>query len=365
MTKVRSPTIPIAVAVALAIGACTPDGGGPEDDGRGVERERPQITEPVLAPPSPGFGAIQTELRCEGGLGGVSCETPGGEATRTIIGGQGTNLWLTSSNPAHVPAIDMDEDGWEGQLRANVTIQNLMRYTMLAPIDVFFFTDPLVTAGAGGDTIEHCPADCGLETCPAPEYGFFDSSQRAYYSYDETLMRGDVSAELTWCFDIETADHHSFHYSFSVLVSAELDPEMDGFDPVEQESRRYEEEGWFVYVHEGVNAPGDVLRLVLYSYGEELQPGTYHVEDDTNLAECEVCILIYLFDEEGEIERRFFANSHGTVTVTQAGGIGDVYAGDISDASLVEWDVDADAPLGGGDVWDVEEYSWSTVLAAE
>jgi DNA/RNA endonuclease G (NUC1) len=159
-------------------------------------------------------GALQA-LVCTASVStrALSCETPppAGGARTQIVGGQNTNLKLTSSNVSYTPV--------DSTFSFDVTVQNLMPEKMgttdgvnAAPagIRVFFASGPIVTGGSGAAFVAN-----------ADDQGTFTSTGQNYFQYDEVLATNQVSSSRNWQLHI---DPSVSTFSFVVYVAADLQP---------------------------------------------------------------------------------------------------------------------------------------------
>lgn len=159
----------------------------------------------------PGPPPVQAALQCQMDVRSetLTC-TPVSAApgvTATIIGGQGTNVRLTSSGTSY--------DGATGILRTDVTVQNLMAQALgtadgafPAPegVRVFFHTGPTVTEGSGSVTVANADGE-----------GVFTAAGQKYFQYAGLLAPGATSAAREWRFDVPLT---ATHFVFSVYVAA-------------------------------------------------------------------------------------------------------------------------------------------------
>lgn len=168
-------------------------------------------TSAVKSAPEPQGPALQRlECRATVRTGQVSCGLPQGvDADPMLIGGQGVNVQLASSN--------IVSSG--GVFSVDVTVQNLIPEALGTPdgvtldttgIRVFFLTGPSTTVGSGSVTVAN--AD-GTET--------FTAAGQPYFQYSEVLSTNEVSGAKTWQFAFD-AGVESF--AFTVAVSAEVQP---------------------------------------------------------------------------------------------------------------------------------------------
>lgn len=143
----------------------------------------------------------------------VSCETPppAGGVRATVIGGQNTNVKLTSSNVSYTPLDSI--------FSFDVTVQNLLPEKMgttdgVNPdpdgIRVFFASGPNVTGGAGGASLAN-----------ADDLDSFNGSVQYYFQYDEVLATNQVSSPRNWQLRI---DPTVSTFSFVVYVATDLQP---------------------------------------------------------------------------------------------------------------------------------------------
>jgi hypothetical protein len=142
--------------------------------------------------------------------GTVSCSSPlPAGPSLAILGGQDDYLRLTSSN---VTAVN-------GIFQFEVTVQNLLPEAMGTPdgvtpdtagINVFFFGDPVVTAGTGTVTVAN---EDGSHEYMGPD--------QPYFRYNQVLVKDQVSAPRTWQLAYAPGVQT---FTFRVLVVAELQP---------------------------------------------------------------------------------------------------------------------------------------------
>ncbi|HEU0054678.1 MAG TPA: hypothetical protein VFQ39_15940 [Longimicrobium sp.] len=182
-----------------------------------------RATAPDLAePPAEAVAALQCTARV--GAATVTCApldggpslsvSPGGGARRLIVGGQGVNVRLTSSNVAY--------DAATGTFSADVTVQNLLpealgtgdRWTTLTGVRVFFHQEPAVTGGGG--TVEVANPD---------GEGLFTGSRQPYFAWDEVLPPNAVSSPKRWRWNVGPG---VAEFSFQLYVDADREDEGDG-----------------------------------------------------------------------------------------------------------------------------------------
>ena len=169
-----------------------------------------RIAAPEVKPPPP-EGRVLQSLECSADVRGrsVACAEPAaalGGARGDIIGGQGTNVRLASSDVTYDPAARV--------FRMNATIQNLMEgYTIgtydgegVAGIRVFFHVQPVVTAGAGEVGIANHD---GEQVFMAPDEPF--------YNYAALLPEGATTPPREWRFSVPPGVER---FVFSVYLEA-------------------------------------------------------------------------------------------------------------------------------------------------
>jgi DNA/RNA endonuclease G (NUC1) len=165
---------------------------------------------PVAVPPS----AVQA-LACTARLDlrSVSCASPAaaGGVRATIVGGQHTNLDLTSSNVSYTAA--------DSTFRFDVTIRNLLPEAIgtadgvnLDPegIRVFFAAGPTVTGGTGSASVLN-----------ADDQATFTGTNQPYFQYDTMLVTNQVSAPRQWQLHV---DPSVTTFTFTLYVSTSLQP---------------------------------------------------------------------------------------------------------------------------------------------
>jgi hypothetical protein len=147
---------------------------------------------PRVAPDGPPSSAIQA-FRCSGNTSArtLSCQpataTAGGPSA-VLIGGQNTNIKLTSSNVAY--------NGGTEIFSFDVTVQNLMNEAIGTPdgtvadpegIQVFFANGPSVTSGTGSISVAN-----------ADGTGTFTGANQPYFAYTQILAKNAVSGAKNW-----------------------------------------------------------------------------------------------------------------------------------------------------------------------
>lgn len=161
-----------------------------------------------LAPAAPP-AAVQA-LECSADVRGraLDCGDPGaslGGASGSIIGGQGVNVRLTSTNVAY--------DSLAGVFRMDVTIQNLMDGTLgsydgvnVAGIRIFFHAGPTVVAGTGEVSVSNTDGE-----------QIFLGPDEVFFNYAGMLAPDEVSAPRQWRFDVPDEVER---FSFTVYLEA-------------------------------------------------------------------------------------------------------------------------------------------------
>lgn len=161
---------------------------------------------------NPLVGLQVLDCKANVALASVSCSRPLMSGPNlNIVGGQNTNVRLTSSN--------VTADGGTGIFQFEVTVQNLLNEAMGTPdgvtldtagISVFFFQGPTVTSGTG--TVAVANADGTRE---------FNAPNQPFFRYNEILSKDEVSAVKTWQL---VYDPGVQTFTFRVYVAAELQP---------------------------------------------------------------------------------------------------------------------------------------------
>jgi hypothetical protein len=141
--------------------------------------------------PQPRVDALQ-QFDCVGSISGsVSCKPASGgdgHGTAVIIGGQNSNLKLTSSNVSYNSGTEI--------YQFDVTVQNLMNEAIGTPdgtvadpegIQVFFNSGPTTTSGTGEITVAN-----------ADGTGTFTNTNQPFFAYHQILAKNAVSSAKTW-----------------------------------------------------------------------------------------------------------------------------------------------------------------------
>ena len=126
-----------------------------------------------------------------------------------VVGGQGTNVELSSTNVSY--------DGTAGIFQADVTVQNLLAQILGTPdgsavtgVKVFFYSGPTVVSGSGSVSVAN--AD-GVAT--------FTGTFQPYFLYNQTLETGQRSRVKTWEWSVPST---VVQFTFAVLVDAAAAP---------------------------------------------------------------------------------------------------------------------------------------------
>jgi dipeptidyl aminopeptidase/acylaminoacyl peptidase len=194
----------LAPAAALFAAGCS-DAPAPLDP--------PAPTPPAVQPP-PGGGAALAGLECTARVraGTVSCEPAQprtGAAANRIIGGQGVNLRIATSNVSY--------DSVTHVFAADFTVQNLLVNRLGTPdgstvtgIRVFFHSGPTATAGSGS-----------IEVLNPTGTGTFTAANQPFYHYNQVLTLNAVSAPSRWEWDVPPS---VTSFAFTLYVQAPVLP---------------------------------------------------------------------------------------------------------------------------------------------
>ena len=152
-------------------------------------------------------------LRC-GASGGPSfSRAPGGAPLGLIVGGQGTNVQLTSANARH--------DAGAGLFHADVSVQNLMPEALgtagwfsVSGVRVFVHSGPTTTDGSGA-----------VEVANADGERLFTGTDQPYFEYADVLLPNAVSAPRTWTFRV---DPGVVSFAFTLYVEADREDQDPG-----------------------------------------------------------------------------------------------------------------------------------------
>lgn len=189
---------PLAAVAALLVAACSDTGTGP-----GAE------TLPSAAPPAT-LQSVQCTAEIRAGT--IACQavpTLSGQARGAIIGGQGTNVRLRSTDLTYTPADSL--------LSFNVTVENLLPEALgtvdgvtldSARVRVFFAEGPTASGEAGGTATVH----------NADGTGTFLGAEQPYFQYDEILAANDTSLPRRWEIKVNP---EATSVTFGVYVAAQ------------------------------------------------------------------------------------------------------------------------------------------------
>src|SRR2546426_7805228 len=157
----------------------------------------------ITSAPARVLGSSDRVVTCQGDVGArtLSCgmssapaavRSSSGFSADLIVGGQNTNVLLTSTNVSYDQATQI--------FQADVTVQNLMTPTLGTPdgnsvsgVKVFFHAGPSVVSGSGAVTVAN-----------ADGAGTFTGTNQPYFLYGQTLPTGQVSAAKTWQWAVPT-----------------------------------------------------------------------------------------------------------------------------------------------------------------
>ena len=148
-------------------------------------------------------------LSCD--MSGAPVSGPGGSAVSPdlIVGGQGTNVQLSSTNVSYSAAT--------GIFQADVTVQNLMAQILGTPdgsavtgVKLFFSSGPTVVAGSGAVSVAN-----------ADGAGTFTGTFQPYFLYNQMLETGQRSSVKTWQWSTPST---VVRFSFLVLLDAAAAP---------------------------------------------------------------------------------------------------------------------------------------------
>jgi hypothetical protein len=182
------------LAALLALGAC---------------RDLPTASAPLQDTPAPAT-QDRVPLRCSVAVATrvVSCAAPlapRGIRSNIILGGQGLNVRLVSSNVSY--------DGGDRVFSFDVTVQNLLDQPMgtdgttATGVRVFFNSGPTATDGTGQVTVL------------TDSVGTFLAANQRYYKYDGAIQPRGVSQPQRWEFSLDAG---VLAFEFLVYVDAQL-----------------------------------------------------------------------------------------------------------------------------------------------
>lgn len=174
----------------------------------GACRDLPTTTAAGPAPPEPA-APKRAAFRCAVSVAALTFECRpdqgGGARGNLVVGGQGVNVRLVSSNTAY--------DAGTHVLSTQVTLQNLLDQPMgTNGVDstgsrVFFNDGPNVTSGSG------------FVTVIADSMGTFLATNQPYYPYPGVIAPRGVSQAVPWSFDVQGAVGS---FAFVVYVDTQL-----------------------------------------------------------------------------------------------------------------------------------------------
>jgi alpha-tubulin suppressor-like RCC1 family protein len=215
---------------------------------------------PVAADRAPEPEPVLQRLECAAHVGGASLTCGPGpglpdDVRATLIGGQNTNLRMTSSNVAY--------DSATGTFAADVSVQNLMPQAMgtadggtadPAGVRVFFHLGPVVTEGTGSVRVSN--AD-GEET--------FTAALQPFFRYEGIVPSGATSAVKRWKWQVEPTVRW---FMFTVYVDARLAPALAISEIMARPATTDEAAGeWFELYNAGVE-PVDLNGFTIASGGD-------------------------------------------------------------------------------------------------
>lgn len=185
-----------AAVLAAALAAACSDGGQPLAPAPSV----PGTPAAPVAAVRCSADVASLALTCDGGLQGARGDR--------IIGGQGVNVKLTSTNVVY--------DSVAQVFSADLTVQNLLIQRLGADgvsttgVRVFFHSGPTATSGTGAVSVAN-PDGVGL----------FTGSEQPYFEYAGSLGYQQVSAARNWKWSLPKTVGH---FDFTVYVSAPVVP---------------------------------------------------------------------------------------------------------------------------------------------
>jgi hypothetical protein len=195
-TGVRFARLPLAVIVAAALSACS-------------EQQPLAARDPSSTPATQTLQAFECAGSTSGTLSCREVRANHGQASGVLIGGQNSNLKLTSSNVSY--------DSGTGIFQFDVTVQNLMNEAIGTPdgtvpdpegIQVFFSSGPAVTSGTGSMAVAN-----------ADGTGTFTATNQPFFAYNQILAQNAVSSARTWQLQV-TGSVSTF--SFVVYVETDV-----------------------------------------------------------------------------------------------------------------------------------------------
>jgi hypothetical protein len=188
----RRPRLLLTLAVA-SLAACT-------------DRDPPSSPEAPLPLPPSAVAAMTCTVSVRAGT--LSCGAPGAgpDASAAVLGGQGTNVRLTSTG--------MSYDG-TSTFRMDVTLENLTGQALgtadgVTPspdgVRIFFFDGPAATGGDGPVAVANADGE-----------DIFTGPGQKYFQYDGILAPGETSGAREWLFTLPST---VTSFGFKVYVHA-------------------------------------------------------------------------------------------------------------------------------------------------
>jgi hypothetical protein len=193
---VRVARLPLAVIVAAALSACS-------------EQQPLAARDPSATPSTQALQAFECAGSTSGTLSCREVRANDGQGRGVLIGGQNSNVKLTSSNVSY--------NGGTGIFQFDVTVQNLMNEAIGTPdgtvadpdrIQVFFSSGPTVTSGTGSMAVAN-----------ADGTGTFTATNQPFFAYNQILAQNAVSSARTWQLQV-TGSVSTF--SFVVYVETDV-----------------------------------------------------------------------------------------------------------------------------------------------
>ncbi|MEP7001791.1 MAG: lamin tail domain-containing protein [bacterium] len=198
--RANTRTLLVALALASACGESVPFAPQPDP-----QPSLPSTVRPDLIALQCTVNAVARSFGCAP----VKSSSANGDY---IVGGQGINVLLTSSNVSYdVPTQT---------LGADVTVQNLLP-DALGTIDgttlsatgvrVFFDSDPVLTSGSGSVSVQN-----------ADGQATFTNTNQDYFQYSQVLAPNAVSSSKRWLFNLSNGTTFSFVVYVSAPVQSRL-----------------------------------------------------------------------------------------------------------------------------------------------
>lgn len=197
-----------AVAVLVALAACSDKVVGPRVDGRVPEIPVESVTAYTCT-----ASVQEGTLSCTSGAPSTAAAPQNGLKLDRVYGGQNIYVRLSSANTSYNAST--------GIFQTDVTITNLLRDAIgtndlvnPAPegVRVFFTRQPTVTSGTGAVTIAN-----------ADNVGTFTAGAQPYFQYNEVLSGNETSPAKNWQFAVPNSVGT---FVFSVAVSTPVAPRL-------------------------------------------------------------------------------------------------------------------------------------------